>query len=215
MRKITVIGLTGSIGMGKSTAAGMLRETGIPVHDADAAVHTLLGTGGKAVALVGAAFPQALKKDGHDRSYIDRPALGRIVFGDPAKMKKLEEILHPMVRAESDAFVAGMADQGHDLVVLDIPLLFETGGEKRVDAVICVTAPPEVQRLRVLARAGMTPEKFERILAGQLPDAVKRQRSDYVVETDKGFADMRRQLDKIIQQVRGLPAAKKPPKLPQ
>ena len=214
MRKITVIGLTGSIGMGKSTASTVLREMGIPVHDADAAVHALLGAGGKAVTLVSKEFPAALKKNEAGAAYIDRQALGRIVFNDPEKMKKLEDILHPIVRAESDAFVAEMAKNNHGIVVLDIPLLFETAGESRVNAIICVTAPAEIQRARVLARPGMTAEKFERILAGQLPDAEKRNRSDYVVETDKGIPDMRRQLEKIIQQVRGLQNGKKPPKLP-
>ena len=214
MRKITVIGLTGSIGMGKSTAANVLREMGIPVHDADAAVHALLSAGGKAVTLVGKEFPRALKISETGAAYIDRQALGRIVFSDPVKMKKLEDILHPIVRAESDAFVAEMAKSNHSIVVLDIPLLFETGGETRVNTIICVTAPAEIQRTRVLARPGMTAEKLERILAGQLPDAEKRKQSNYVVETDRGIPDMRRQLEKIIQQVRALQNGKKPPKLP-
>jgi dephospho-CoA kinase len=207
MRKIRIIGLTGSIGMGKSAAASMLREMGIPVHDADAAVHALLSTGGKAVDAVGAAFPMALKTDDRGAGYIDRQVLGRIVFSDPAKKKRLEDILHPLVRAESDAFVREMAEKKADLLVLDIPLLFETGGEKRVDTVICVSAPAQVQRKRVLERPGMTPEKFERILASQLPDAEKRRRADYVVETDKGFTDMRQQLEKIIAHIRDLPVA--------
>jgi dephospho-CoA kinase len=193
MRKVTVLGITGSIGMGKSTAAAMLRDMGIPVHDADAAVHALLARGGKATAAVSKAFPGTRNAEGG----IDRQALGRIVFADPAQKKRLEDILHPMVRAESDAFVSAMS-AAHDVVALDIPLLFEVGGENRVDAVVCVSAPPEVQRARVLARPGMTPEKFSRILAGQLPDAEKRRRADYVVETDKGFDDMRAQLEKIV-----------------
>jgi len=200
MRKVTVLGITGSIGMGKSTAAEMLREMGIPVHDSDACVHALLNAGGKAVALVGNAFSGVLKAD----ASIDRQALGRIVFSDPQKKKQLEEILHPIVKAESDAFVAQMKKNGHDIIALDIPLLFETGGENRVDAVICVTAPPEIQRARALARPGMTPEKFDRIVAGQLPDAEKRKRAGYVVETDKGLDDMHTQLEKIIGQIRGL-----------
>lgn len=212
--RITVIGLTGSIGMGKSTAANMLREMGIPVHDADLAVHALLAAGGKAVAAVGAIFPEAMKKNESGQDYIDRQALGRTVFSDPAKKKKLEDMLHPLVRAESDAFVAEMAQKNHKIVALDIPLLFETGGEKRVNTVICVSAPAEVQRARVLARPGMTPEKFERILADQLPDAEKRRRFDHVVESDKGLPEMRRQLERIVQQLRGLQNGKKPPKLP-
>ena len=214
MRKITVIGLTGSIGMGKSATAAMLREMGLPVHDADAAVHTLLGPGGKAVAPVAAAFPAALEKNVKGLPFVNRQALGRIAFSDPQKMKTLEDILHPMVRAESDAFVTEMEKKGHELAVLDIPLLFETNGEARVDTIICVTAPADVQRARVLTRPGMTPEKFERILASQMPDAEKQKRSDYVVGTGKDFADTRQQLERIIQGLRGLPAPKKPPKLP-
>ena len=207
MRKITVIGITGSIGMGKTTAAGMLREMDIPVHDSDASVHALLGPNGKAVSLVGKEFPEALRLNEKGDPYIDRQILGRTVFGDRKKKAKLEEILHPMVRAESDAFVAEMIKKAHNIVALDIPLLFETGGENRVNVTICVTAPTNMQRDRVLARPGMNSEKFERIVAGQLPDAEKRRRADYVVETDKGFDDMRRQLEKIINQIRGLQRA--------
>jgi dephospho-CoA kinase len=213
MRKITVIGLTGSIGMGKSATAAMLREMGIPVHDADAAVHALLAPGGKAVVPVAAAFPASLEKDDKGLPFINRQALGRIVFSDPLKMKTLEDILHPMVRAESDAFVTEMEKMGHELAVLDIPLLFETGGEARVDTIICVTAPPEVQCARVLARPDMTPEKFRRILASQMPDAEKQRRANHVVRTGKSFVDTRQQLEKIIQSLRGLPGPKKPPKL--
>lgn len=201
MRKMTVIGLTGSIGMGKTTAAAAFRALGIPVHDADAAVHALLAAGGAGVEAVGAAFPAALMTEGGKTS-IDRKTLGQIVFGDAAEKKKLEDILHPMVRAAGDAFVAAMHEQGHDLVVLDIPLLFETGGEKRVDVTLCVTAPPDVQRARVLARDGMTAERFARILAGQMPDAEKRRRADYVVTTDKGHDAMRRQLTDIVAKIR-------------
>ncbi len=198
---MTVIGLTGSIGMGKTTAAEAFREMGIPVHDADAAVHALLAAGGAGVEAVGAAFPASLKTDG-DKIYIDRKALGQIVFGDAAEKKNLEDILHPMVRAASDAFVSAMREKGHDLIVLDIPLLFETGGEKRVDVTLCVTAPPDVQRARVLARGGMTEDRFARILAGQMPDAEKRARADYVVTTDKGHDDMRRQIAEIVGKIR-------------
>ncbi len=204
MRKVTVIGLTGSIGMGKTTAAEMLRNMDIPVHDSDASVHALLGPNGKAVAVVGHAFPEALKTDKKGDAYIDRQTLGRIVFGDRKKKRQLEDILHPMVRAESDAFVADNIKRAHEIVALDIPLLFETGGERRVNVTICVTAPKDKQRERVLARPGMTSDKFDRIVAGQLPDAEKCKRADYVVETDKGFDDMRRQLEKIIAQIRRL-----------
>ncbi len=202
MRKMTVIGITGSIGMGKSTAAEMLRDMGIPIHNSDAAVHRLLEANGKAVAAVSQKFPEALKTNAAGEFYIDRQSLGRIVFSDRQKKKVLEDILHPMVWAESDNFVTAMSQKAHDIVALDIPLLFETGGEKRVDVTLCVTAPQELQRERVLSRAGMTSEKFDRIVAGQLPDGEKRKRSDYVIETDKGFDDMRLQLGKIVDAIR-------------
>lgn len=202
MSRITVIGITGSIGMGKTTAAQMLRDMGVPTHDADAAVHGLLAPKGKAVFPVSRIFPEAVKKDAMGSDYIDRQILGRIVFGDRNKRKALEEILHPMVRAESDAFVEEMKKKAVNIVALDIPLLFETGGEKRVDVTICVTASNETQKERVLARPGMTSEKFDRIVAGQLPDAEKRKRADYVVETDKGFEDMRQQLSRILDKIK-------------
>lgn len=197
-----VIGITGSIGMGKTTAANMLREFGVPVHDSDASVHKLLGADGAGVAAVAQKFPEAVKTDAAGRNFIDRQVLGRIVFGDRQKKRDLEEILHPMVRAESDAFKDEMKKKAHKIVALDIPLLFETGGEKRVDFTICVSAPEGVQRERVLARPGMTSEKFDRIVSGQLPDAEKRKRATYVVETDKGLDDMRKQLEKILDRIR-------------
>lgn len=197
-----VIGITGSIGMGKTTAANMLKEMGIPVHDSDASVHALLGPDGGAVTAVGAKFPDALQKDAAGRSFIDRQVLGRIVFGDRQKKRELEEILHPLVRAESDAFKEEMRKKAHKIIALDIPLLFETGGEKRVDVTICISAPKDVQRERVLARPGMTSEKFDRIVAGQLPDAEKRKRATYIVESDKGFDDMRKQIEKIVDRIR-------------
>jgi dephospho-CoA kinase len=203
MGKVTIIGITGSIGMGKSTASNILREMGIPVHDADASVHGLLSTGGKAVEEVGLAFPGMLKKDDHGVPYIDRPQLGRIIFSDAGQKKKLEDILHPLVRAESDAFVLEKGADNHPIVALDIPLLFETNGENRVHAIICLSAKPETQRKRVMERPGMTEEKFSRILASQMPDAEKRKRSTYVVETDISFADTRRQLEEIIAQIAG------------
>ncbi|MEZ0226936.1 MAG: dephospho-CoA kinase [Alphaproteobacteria bacterium] len=197
-----VIGITGSIGMGKTTAANMLRDMGIPVHDSDASVHTLLGPDGGAVTAVGNKFPEALQKDAAGRSYIDRQVLGRIVFGDRQKKRDLEEILHPLVRADSDAFKDEMRKKANKIIALDIPLLFETGGEKRVDVTICISASKEVQRERVLARPGMTSEKFDRIVSGQLPDAEKRKRATYVVESDKGFDDMRKQIEKIVDRIR-------------
>jgi dephospho-CoA kinase len=192
------VGITGSIGMGKTTVANMLREMNIPVHDSDAAVHHLLGPGGAAVALVGRMFPETLQTNDQRQVFVDRQVLGRIVFADRSKKRELEDVLHPMVRAESDKFKEEMKKRAHKLVALDIPLLFETGGESRVDVTICVSAPPETQRDRVMARPGMTAEKFDRIVAGQLPDAEKRVRADYIIETDKGMEETRLQLGKII-----------------
>ncbi len=196
-----VLGITGSIGMGKSTAASMLRDMGIPVHDSDAAVHGLLGPEGKAVAAVAQLFPAALKTDAAGRACIDRQILGRIVFGDRAKKRQLEDILHPLVREESDRFKEEMRKKAHRLIALDIPLLFETGAEKRVNVTLCVTAPPETQRARVLSRPGMTSEKFDRIVAGQLPDSEKCRRADYVLESSHGLEEMRRQLQKIVDKI--------------
>ena len=176
-----VIGLTGSIGMGKSTAAAMFRRLGIPVHDGDAAVHRLLARGGPAVTLVEAAFPGVV-----GGGAVDRAALGRRVFGDPAALRRLEAILHPLVRAASARFLARARGRRQDLAVLDVPLLFETGGEKRCDAVVVVSAPPFVQRGRVLARPGMTEARLAQILAQQMPDREKRARADFVVETGLG-----------------------------
>lgn len=197
-----VIGITGSIGMGKSTAAEMLRDIGIPIHDSDATVHFLLGPNGSAVKTVGEKFPEAIKRDGTGSPYIDRHILGRIVFADRSKKKVLEDILHPMVWAESDRFKEEMKKRGHNIVAMDIPLLFETGGEKRVDVTFCITAPPEVQKERVLSRPGMTSEKFERIVAGQLPDAEKRKRADYVIDSGIGLDEMRKQLTRIIDHLK-------------
>jgi dephospho-CoA kinase len=180
----------------------MFRDMGIPVHDADAQVHKLLAAGGSGVALVGKVFPSALKKTEAGENFIDRGALGRIVLGDLAALKKLEDVLHPLVRATSDAFVEQHRKAGAELVVLDIPLLYETGAEMRVDTVVCVSAPREVQRARVLERPGMTPEKFDRILARQMPDEEKVKRADYIVRTDRGFEDMRRQLEAIADDLR-------------
>jgi dephospho-CoA kinase len=178
---VKIIGLTGSIGMGKSTAAAMFRRLGIPVHDADAAVHRLLGKGGRGVGPVGAAFPGVVR-DGA----VDRAALGRRVFNDPAALRRLEAILHPLVRAATARFIARARSRRQDLVVLDIPLLFETGGEERCDAVVVVSAPAFVQRARVLARPGMTEARLAQILAQQTPDEEKRARADFVVETGLG-----------------------------
>jgi len=196
-----VVGITGSIGMGKSTAADMLREMGIPIHDSDATVHRLLGPGGRAVPPVARKFPEAVRKSEAGEQYIDRQVLGRIVFSDRKKKKDLESILHPLVREESDLFKEEMSKKAHPVVALDIPLLFETGGEERVDVTLCITAPPEVQRERVLSRHGMTSEKFDRIVSGQLPDAEKRRRADFVVDTAGGLEDTRKQLKQIVNKL--------------
>ena len=192
-----VIGLTGSIGMGKSTAAAMLRRLGLPVHDADAAVHRLMERGGAAVAAVEAAFPGVVA-DGA----VDRKRLGARVLDDDAAMRRLEAILHPMVRAEAQRFLAMQARLRRPLAVLDIPLLYETGGERLCDAVIVVTAPPAVQRARVLRRPGMTEAKMQAIVARQLPDAEKRRRADFVVQTGLGKRHSLRQLAGIVRLMR-------------
>jgi dephospho-CoA kinase len=159
-----VLGLTGSIGMGKTTAANMLRRLGVPVHDSDAAVHRLLGRGGAAVPLIAREFPGSVREGA-----VDRAALGAIVFRDTTALRRLEAILHPLVQRSQRRFLASCASRRIPVAVLDIPLLYETGGERRVDAVIVVTAPPATQRARVLARPGMTREKLEGILTRQMP----------------------------------------------
>jgi dephospho-CoA kinase len=186
-----VIGLTGSVGMGKSTTATLFAEAGVPVFDADAAVHRLYA--GAAVAPVEAAFP-GVTKDGA----IDRAALGAMVIGDHAAMKRLEAIVHPLVRREREAFLERHRAAGAPMVVLDIPLLLEGGGGGEVDVVVVVSAPKPVQKERVLARPGMTEARFEAILAKQMPDAEKRRHARFIVETGAGLADAARQVRAII-----------------
>jgi dephospho-CoA kinase len=178
-----ILGLTGSVGMGKSTAAAMLRRMGVPVYDADAAVHRMMRRGGSAVAQVAAAFP-GVEKNGA----IDRAALGQRVFGDEAALKRLEAIIHPRVRADEHAFLAAMRRRKAALVVMDVPLLFESGRDQRYDATMVVTAPAFLQRARVLARPGMTPARFVAINSRQLPDAEKRRRADFIVPSGLGRA---------------------------
>lgn len=187
------IGLTGSIGMGKSTTAAMFAEAGVPVYDADAEVHALYAPGGAAVAPIEAAFPGVVK-DGA----VDRAALGARVLGHPEALRQLETIVHPLVGRSRIGFFQAAEAKGADMVVLDIPLLFETGGEKNVDAVVVVSAPADLQRERVLARPGMTVEKFEAILAKQMQDADKRARADFVVDTGRGLDAAREQVTEII-----------------
>ena len=187
------LGLTGSIGMGKSTTAAMFRELGVPVYDADAEVHAAYALGGACVGPVGKAFPGVVK-DGA----IDREALRRAVLGNPEALARLNDIVHPIIGGLRSGFFDEARAAGSDLVVLDIPLLFEKGGERGMDAVVVVTAPPELQRKRVLERAGMTPERLEAILAQQTPDAEKRARADFVIDTSQGLEPVRRQVAEIV-----------------
>jgi dephospho-CoA kinase len=189
-----LIGLTGSIGMGKSETAKMFARHGVPVCDSDATVHGLYAQGGAAVGPVGALFPDVVV-DGR----IDRERLSRHVVGKPEAMRKLEAIVHPLVAEAQRSFLQRAAASGAKMVVLDIPLLFETGGRARVDAVVVVSAPEEMQRRRVLARRGMTAEKLDAILAKQMPDAEKRAKADFVVDTSKGLAHAEAQVVAIIE----------------
>ena len=193
-----VLGLTGSVGMGKSTAAAMLLRLGVPVHDADATVHRLMAPGGAAVAAVAKAFPDTRRKDGG----IDRVALGRRVFADGKALERLELILHPLVRQSQQRFLAAARARREPLVVLDVPLLFEGGGAARCDKVLVVSAPPAVQRARVMARPGMTEARFRAILAKQMPDREKRRRADYVVPSGLGRALTFRTLRRILRELR-------------
>jgi dephospho-CoA kinase len=185
------LGLTGSIGMGKSTVAAMFADEGVPVFDADAAVHRLQGPAGRVVAAIEAAFPSTTGPAG-----VNRTALAEAVLGDDAAMKRLEAIVHPAVGEERAAFLSDHADA--PIVLFDVPLLFETGGDARVDKVVVVSAAPAVQRARVLARPGMTPAKLDAILARQLPDADKRARADFVVPTDVPLPDTRAAVARVI-----------------
>ena len=193
-----VLGLTGSIGMGKSTAAAVLHRLGVPLYDADAEIHKMLGPGGAAVAAVEAAFPGVRGEDGA----IDRRRLGRLVFGKPEQLRRLEAILHPMVRAVERRWVARQRAGGARLAVLDIPLLFETDRIDRIDGVIVVSAPLRLQRERVMRRAGMSAERFTAILGSQLADREKRRRADFVVGTALSRAAAARQLAGIVRRIR-------------
>jgi len=188
-----VIGLTGSIAMGKSAATRLLRRRRIPVHDADATVHALIGPQGRAVAAIAAAFPDCV----HD-STVDRAALGRLVFADPQALARLEAILHPLTRAAARRFLAMAARRRSRLVVLDIPLLFEIGAERGVDAVLVLTAPAWLQRDRALRRPGMTDAKLAGILARQVPDRHKRRQADAIVSSAQGLARTHHALGRIL-----------------
>ncbi len=191
-----IIGLTGGIGMGKSTVAAAFRRAGIPVFDADAAVHALQGRGGRAVRAIGQAFPGVIR-DGA----VDRAALRAVAVPDPAAIRTLERILHPMVRAEEKAFLARARRAGRPLVVLDIPLLLETGGERRVDLVLVASAPRAVQRARVRARRQMTDAQIDTIIARQMPDAEKRRRADAIIPTGLSRHHALRRLQRLMQEM--------------
>jgi dephospho-CoA kinase len=193
-----IIGLTGSIGMGKSTTLQMFADEGVPVYDADAAVHAVYA--GEAVGAVEAAFP-GTTADGK----VDRQKLSAHVLGDPAALKKLEQIVHPLLAAHRKKFLDDAERAGAPVVLMDVPLLFETGGEKRMDAVIVVSAPAELQRERVLARDNMTAEKLDAILSRQMPDAEKRTRADFVVDTSRGLAPVRAEVKDILAKVVKMP----------
>jgi dephospho-CoA kinase len=193
-----ILGLTGSIGMGKSTTAKLFAEAGVPVYDADATVHRLYE--GEAAPAIEAAFP-GTTTDGK----VDRSKLSARVVHDPAAMKQLEQIVHPMLGASRQKFMDDAERSGAPIVVVDVPLLFETGGEKRVDAVVVVTTTPETQRQRILARDNMTGEKLEAILARQLPDAEKRKRADFVVDTSYGLDLVRARIRDILAEAVKMP----------
>ena len=189
-----LVGLTGSIGMGKSTTAQMFRDEGVPVYDADAAVHALYAKGGAAVEAVGALVSGAVEEGA-----VNRDALRKAAYNDPDLIPKLEAITHPLVAKAREAFIA---EQDADIVVLDIPLLFETGGDQRVDNIVVVTAPPDVQRERVLSRPDMTDDRFKAILAKQTPDAEKRARADFVIDTSRGMDAARNYVRAILETLR-------------
>ncbi len=193
-----ILGLTGSVGMGKSVTARFFAEEGVPVHDADAVVHRLYE--GDAVAAIEAAFPGTTAA-----GKVDRTRLAARVLGDDAALKRLEAIVHPLVHEAERRLLAEAEARGDKVVVLDIPLLFETGADERVDAVVVVSAPIEVQRARVLERPGMTAEKLEAILAKQMPDPEKRRRADFVVDTSKGFEPARAEVRAILDAVARMP----------
>ncbi len=197
-----VLGLTGSIGMGKSVTASFFAEAGVPVHDADATVHALYA--GAAAPLIEQAFPGTTVN-----GVVDRAKLGACVLGKPEAFARLEAIIHPLVKEAEHRFVAEARARGESLVVLDIPLLFETGGDALVDAVVVVSAPAEMQRERAMRRPGMTPAKLEALLRQQTPDAEKRRRADFVVDSSQGFDAARAQVRAILDAVAKMPTRRK------
>lgn len=195
---MVVLGLTGSLGMGKTTTARFFMEAGVPVFDADATVHRLYA--GEAIAPIEAAFPGTTGADG-----VDRGKLAQAVLGDAAALSRLEAVIHPLVRREELHFLEAARTSGAPVAVLDIPLLYETGGDRRVDAVVVVSAPPEVQRVRAFERAGMTEEKFCALLAKQMPDEEKRRRADFIVDSSRGKDSARAQVHAILKAAAALP----------
>jgi dephospho-CoA kinase len=194
-----IIGLTGSIAMGKTAVAAMFRDEGVPVHDADQAVHDLMAAGGMAAEPVGQAFPKAVRDDGS----IDRSILGELVFNDGSLRQKLEQILYPLLRIERDQWLDNYRLKEEPIIVLDVPLLFETGGEKDCDVTVLASSSPYLQRRRALSRQNMTSDRFDAILSLQMPDAMKRQKADFVVPTDFGFTASRWYVRRIIEILRG------------
>jgi len=197
---VIVLGLTGSIGMGKSTAARNFSSMGVPVHGADEAVHALMDVGGAATAAIESAFP-GVTRDGR----VDRQALAARVFDDgnvDEKLDRLEDILHPLVRQKQEAFLNEARARGEEMVVLEVPLLLETGGDKICDGVVVVSAPAEVQEKRVLKRPGQTRSRLDRILARQMPDEEKRRRADFIIETDVDLAESLRAVENIVKAIR-------------
>ncbi|PWR20665.1 dephospho-CoA kinase [Zavarzinia compransoris] len=203
-----ILALTGSIGMGKSETSKMFRDLGIPVYDADAAVHGLYAAGGRAVGPIGEIFP-AVVRDGA----VDRALLSREIAGDPGAWKKLEAVIHPLVAQVQRDFLVAEIDRGTALVVLDIPLLFETGGQHRADYVAVVSAPAEVQRRRVLERPGMSAEKLDEILSRQVPDGDKRAQADFVIPTDQGLEVARGHVRRVVETLLGDPPPKRDERL--
>lgn len=195
--RMKIVALTGSIGMGKSATARLFAEAGIPVFDSDACVHELYAAGGAAVAPVEDAFPGVVREGS-----IDREMLARRLREDETGFERLEAIVHPLVAASRNAFLEAADKAGQNMVLLDIPLLFETGGDKLADIIVVVSAPDYVRRERVLQRPGMTPEKLDSIIARQIPDSIKRSKADYVITTADGIEDARRQVDDVIRRIR-------------
>jgi dephospho-CoA kinase len=204
---VVILGLTGSIAMGKTTAANAFRRLGVPIHDADAEVHRVLGRNGAAVPLVEKAFPGVAKNGA-----VDRAALGAKVFGDPNGLKRLEGILHPLVARSRDRFLRHAARHRRRIVMLDIPLLYEVGADKLCDAVVVVSAPRYLQRIRALRRPGMTPERLTAVLARQLPDQIKRARADFIVPTGLGRATSLRQIRIILKVAQAMTGRHWPPR---